>query len=229
MKMIKVKSQCGIGKVWDWSDLCWSACIESLGPRGCCKITFDWCDQGSTLKNWNLVQIWSQVDYDQSKDPDNRKYPKRLASVKKWWHIYELTDKEMVYVAFNAVVGTVSDFIGNRLVVNPQLRHESPTPQGVLEEVRSNAAIQAQLADLCLEALQNGKLSRRMLNWSNGKRLLEELGCSDMNSMSLPLARYRLICWTCGYEGHGAVSCSTKWGLPLDFEDECTMCRRHKD
>lgn len=39
-----------------------------------------------------------------------------LASIEKEWRIYELSDREMVYGAFKAAVGTVSDFIGDHLV-----------------------------------------------------------------------------------------------------------------
>lgn len=35
--------------------------------------------------------------------------------------IYELSDREMVYVAYSAAVERVLDFIGERLVGNPQL------------------------------------------------------------------------------------------------------------
>lgn len=37
------------------------------------------------------------------------------------------------------------------------MRHES-SPMGVLEEVRSNTDIQAQLADLCVKTLQNERI-----------------------------------------------------------------------
>lgn len=39
--------------------------------------------------------------------------------------------------------------------------------------------------------------------------------------------RLGLICWICHYEGHRAVNSSTKWGLPLDFNElRCTKCSR---
>lgn len=44
-----------------------------------------------------------------------------LASIKKGRCIYELSHKEIAYVAFNTAVGTVWDFIGCRLVGNLQL------------------------------------------------------------------------------------------------------------
>lgn len=44
-----------------------------------------------------------------------------LASLEKGQHTYELSNKETVYVAFDAAVATVSDFIGYHLVGYPQL------------------------------------------------------------------------------------------------------------
>lgn len=110
-----------------------------------------------------------------------------LASIKKGWLIYELSDSERVYAVFNAAVGTVLDFIGDHLVRDPcvtwkeleelqigeyadegtatetmkQLRDETPRELEKLatlafpEEVRINAIMQAQLADLYVEVLQN--------------------------------------------------------------------------
>lgn len=44
-----------------------------------------------------------------------------LASIKKGKLIYKLSDRETVYVAFNAVVGTVSNFISDHLVRDSHL------------------------------------------------------------------------------------------------------------
>lgn len=120
-----------------------------------------------------------------------------LVSIKKGQLIYELSDRETVYMVFNAVMRTVSKFIGDCLVRElrltwkeleelligeyadegtlieamrslmklAQLRDKSAGELGVrveklatvafLEEVRNNTIMQAQLADLYVEVLQN--------------------------------------------------------------------------
>lgn len=44
-----------------------------------------------------------------------------LVSIEKGQLIYELSDRETVYVAFNAAVVTVLNFIGDHMVMDPHL------------------------------------------------------------------------------------------------------------
>lgn len=44
-----------------------------------------------------------------------------IASIEKRRRIYEMLDKERLSVTFTASLGTLSDFIGDRMVGDPQL------------------------------------------------------------------------------------------------------------
>lgn len=249
-----------------------------------------------------------------------------LATIRKGQLIYELSEKDTLYLAYNAAEGGVSEFIYNYLMGDAELtwaeledllirefadeataieamrslmtlaqwKGESPGDLGVraerlaslafTNEIRDNAAIQTLLVDLYVEALHNERIrhdaikeapttlsaaialardSQKIWEKVRGKGTVAQSREGDRNNggkrtptwdrrvkqevepeeweatpgrkgWTLGHGFYRptpgrrgLVCWTCNYEGHRAVDCPTKWGLPPDHDGPmCTRCGR---
>lgn len=78
-----------------------------------------------------------------------------LASLEKGWLIYELSNREMVYIGFNAAVGTVSDFIGDHLVRGPHLTWKVLEELLIGEYADEGTAIEAIRSFMKLVQLRN--------------------------------------------------------------------------